>query len=300
MKTISCEVIIPESLHERRLDQALAQLLPEYSRTMLQSWITQGAVTIGGKPIQQRTKAKCGDVVNIQATLEEHDEWAPEQITLNVVYEDDDVLVINKPVGLVVHPAAGNYAGTLANALLHYSPQLKQLPRAGIVHRLDKDTSGLLVVAKTLAAHTYLVKQLQTREVHREYYALVHGELTSGGTIDAPLGRHPKFRTRRAVAFSGKKAVTHYRLLERFPIYTLIKVILETGRTHQIRAHMAHIHHPLVGDKLYGGRVVENFSRQALHAWRLSFAHPITKKMLEFTAEMPEDMQALLKKLRDI
>jgi 23S rRNA pseudouridine1911/1915/1917 synthase len=236
----------------------------------------------------------------------------PQDIPLDIRYQDDQLLVINKPAGLVVHPAAGNPDGTLQNALLHYDPALASLPRAGIVHRLDKDTSGLMVVARSLAAHKSLVEQLQARSVHREYLALVQGQVTAGGSVDAPVGRHPRDRLRMAVVPSGKPALTHYRVLERFPAHTLLLVRLETGRTHQIRVHMASIHHPLVGDPLYGGRArvprgasdglrdaLSDFRRQALHARRLELRHPATGEAVAWEAEMPADFAGLLDALRE-
>jgi 23S rRNA pseudouridine1911/1915/1917 synthase len=295
----------------RRLDQALAELMPELSRSRLQQWIDGGQVRLDGAPCRRRDKVWGGEEVRLDAVLEPRGGCSPEAIALDIVYEDDDLLVVNKPAGLVVHPAAGNPDGTLQNALLHHSPALDRVPRAGIVHRLDKDTSGLLVVAKTLAAHCSLVEQLQCRSVHREYRALVNGVLVAGGSVDAPIGRHPVHRTRMAVVAGGRSAVTHYRVLERFPVHTLLAVSLETGRTHQIRVHMAHIQHPLIGDKTYGGRPrppkgasaalvqgLQGFPRQALHAIALGLKHPRTGEALRWEVPLPADLAALLGLLR--
>lgn len=296
----------------RRLDQALADLLPEFSRSRLQQWIEQGCVQVDGELRRRRDKVWGGEEVRVDIVLEARGECAPEAIPLDLVYEDEQILVVNKPPGLVVHPAAGNWDGTLQNALLHHAAHLHQLPRAGIVHRLDKDTSGLLVVAKTLTAHKSLVEQLQRRSVHREYRALVGGLLVSGGHIDEPVGRHPRYRTRMGVVASGRPAVTHYRVLERFRLHTLLAVTLETGRTHQIRVHMAHVGHPLVGDKTYGGRPrlpkgaslaliegLRGFPRQALHAVRLGLEHPETGEFMDWEIPMAPDLEALLQRLRE-
>jgi 23S rRNA pseudouridine1911/1915/1917 synthase len=302
---------ISHELAGRRLDQALAELLPGYSRNRLQQWIDQGRVLLDGASCRRKDRVWSGQEVRVDPVLEPRNECMPEDIPLNVVFEDADILVIDKPAGLVVHPAAGNPDGTLQNALLHHDPALDRLPRSGIVHRLDKDTSGLLVVAKTLQTHKALVDQLQRRTVHREYRALVNGVLVSGGTVDAPIGRHPLHRTRMAVVPSGRPAVTRYRVLERFAAHSLLAVHLETGRTHQIRVHMAHLHHALVGDRTYGGRprppkgaqerlseAFRSFPRQALHAIRLGFEHPRTGEPMDWEVPMAEDMQALLNLLR--
>ncbi len=291
-----------------RLDQALAALFPDFSRARLQNWIKQGLVMVDGvTAMRPRDKVLGGELVELDAEMEDQVECCPQPIPLDILYEDDSLLVINKPAGLVVHPAAGNPDGTLQNALLHHDETLIQLPRAGIVHRLDKETSGLLVVAKTTAAHKYLVEQLQQRSVKREYRAVVTGVMTAGGTVDQPIGRHPNQRTRMAVHPSGKPAVTHYRVLERFRFHTHLKVVLETGRTHQIRVHMAHIRYPLVGDPVYAGRLrippkvtpeleamLRKFRRQALHARKLGLEHPMTKEWMEWKVEPPGDMQELL------
>jgi 23S rRNA pseudouridine1911/1915/1917 synthase len=303
---------IPETAAGRRLDQVLAELFPEFSRSRLQQWVNSGEVLLNGEVVAVRYKVAGGERVDIGARLPVESAVQPQAIPLDICYQDEHLLIINKPAGLVVHPAAGNPDGTLQNALLHYDASLAALPRAGIVHRLDKDTSGLMVVARTLKAHKSLVEQLQTRQVHREYLALVQGEVTTGGSIDAPIGRHPRDRLRMAVVPSGKPAVTHYRVLQRFPAYTLLKVRLETGRTHQIRVHMASIHHPLVGDPLYGGRLrlprgasarlrdmLSGFRRQALHARRLEFHHPSSGKPVGWEVDIPDDFAALLTVLRE-
>jgi 23S rRNA pseudouridine1911/1915/1917 synthase len=295
----------------QRLDQVLAVLFNNYSRSRLQQWIREGRVLVDGNVRRPKDKVFGGEQVLLRASFEPQVPCAPEPIPLNLVYEDEHLLVVNKPAGLVVHPAAGNPDGTLQNALLHHDPALVDLPRAGIVHRLDKDTTGLMVVAKTVSAHKTLVEALQARVVKREYRALVVGKPTAGGTVEAPIGRHPGNRTKMAVISSGKHAVTHYRIAERFRIHTLLAVKLETGRTHQIRVHMAHIHYPLVGDHVYGGRLklptatdehtrhmLQSFKRQALHAYRLGLQHPATGEAMEWQMDMPQDMQALLECLR--
>lgn len=303
---------IPDAAAGRRLDQVLAELFPDFSRSRLQQWVKTGEVLLNGEVVASRYKVAGGERVEIGAQLPVESEVQPQAIALDIRYQDQHLLIINKPAGLVVHPAAGNPDGTLQNALLHYDARLAAVPRAGIVHRLDKDTSGLMVVARTLEAHKSLVEQLQARQVHREYLALVQGEVTTGGRIDEPIGRHPRDRLRMAVVSSGKPAVTHYRVLERFPAHTLLKVSLETGRTHQIRVHMAYIHHPLTGDPLYGGRLrlppgasgplrdaLSGFRRQALHARRLEFRHPSSHEQVGWEVDIPEDFAALLKVLRD-
>ena len=308
---IRLEGQIPQALAGRRLDQALAALFPDYSRSRLQRWLKAGKVLLNQRPMVAKYRVVGGEQVSILAEPEMETEVQAQDIPLDVRYEDEHLLVLNKPAGLVVHPAAGNPDGTLQNALLYYDPQLAALPRSGIVHRLDKDTSGLMMVARNLKAHKSLVEQLQARAVHRAYLALVHGALTAGGTIDAPLGRHPRDRLRMAVVESGKPAISHYRVVERFPAHTLVQVRLETGRTHQIRVHMAHIHSPLVGDPLYGGRLripraaspalrdtLSGFRRQALHATRLEFIHPASGEAVSWEVDMPEDFSQLLDVLR--
>lgn len=295
-----------------RLDQALAKLFPQFSRARLQRWLAENAISVDGATgVSAKTRVVGGENVVVDAVLEQVETWQPQKIDLAIVHEDPDIIVINKPPNRVVHPAAGNREGTLLNALLHHSPQLAALPRAGIVHRLDKDTSGLLVVAKTLAAHTHLVRALQARTVKREYDAIVVGEVISGGTVTAPMGRHPVDRKRMAVIETGKTAVTHYRVHERFAGYTWLRVSLETGRTHQIRVHLAHIRFPIVGDPVYGGRLkippgasdgvrnaLRGFKRQALHAARLGLEHPTTGEWCEWKVAPPPDFLTLVEVLR--
>lgn len=303
---------IPEHLAGRRLDQTAAELFPEFSRERLKSWIQQGDLTINGLTARPKDKVNGGERLALDTQLEEETRWEPQAIPLSIVFEDDDVMVIDKPAGLVVHPAAGNPDGTLLNALLHHHAPLAAIPRAGIVHRLDKDTTGLMMVAKTLTAQTGLVSQLQARTVSREYDAIVVGTMTAGGKVDAPIGRHPKDRQRQAVTESGKPAVTHYRVKERFRGHTHVRCRLETGRTHQIRVHMAHVRHPLIGDPVYGGRfklppgageslktLLREFPRQALHAHKLCFEHPVSGAPVECLAPLPDDMLMLLDTLRE-
>lgn len=303
---------VPEELAGMRLDQCLAEIFPDYSRSKLQTWLKDGRVLVDGEQRKGREKMDGGEEIELDAEAEQVVEYDAEDIPLDIVYEDESLLIVNKPAGLVVHPAVGNWSGTLVNALLNHAPNLDTLPRAGIVHRIDKDTSGLLMVAKTLQAHNSLVEQLQERSIHREYLALVKGWMTAGGTVDQPIGRHPVDRKRNAVRRDGKEAVTHYRLEQRFKRHTLIRVKLETGRTHQIRVHMAHINYPLVGDQTYGGRfqmpaecnpalaeALRNFKRQALHATKLGLDHPETGEYMEWEQAMPEDMQNLIKLLAE-
>ncbi len=294
-----------------RLDQVAAELFADYSRSRLQIWIKEGALKVDGKPRKTRDKLYGGEMLSLNAEAEEQGEWLPEAMDLDIVYEDNHILVINKSADLVVHPAAGNYTGTLLNGLLHYCPELINIPRAGIVHRLDKDTTGLMVVAKTLIAHTDLVGQLQERSVSREYEALVQGIMTGGGKVVGAIGRHPSQRKKMAVVKTGgKEAITHYRVLGRFNAHTHVRLKLETGRTHQIRVHMAHIQFPLVGDVTYGGRFkipkgasettlecLKGFSRQALHAARLGLIHPNSGEYVEWSRDRPDDMQKLLDNL---
>ena len=302
---------VPANAAGRRFDAVLAELFPQYSRSRLAEWIKSGDALLDGQPARPRDPVRGGEAVALAVVEEVQTHAVAEDIPLDVLYEDASVLVIDKPAGLVVHPGAGNPAGTLVNALLHRDPALEKLPRAGIVHRLDKDTSGAMVVARTLEAHTALVAQLSAREVHRQYLAVVVGALVSGGTANAAIDRHPRDRLRQAVREDGKDAVTHYRLRERFRAHTALECRLETGRTHQIRVHMAHLKHPIVGDPLYGGSLklpkgaseelvaaLRGFRRQALHAEVLEFAHPATGEPVRCTAPLPADMQALMRGLR--
>ncbi|HEX7342082.1 MAG TPA: 23S rRNA pseudouridine(1911/1915/1917) synthase RluD [Rhodanobacteraceae bacterium] len=313
MNDIRHQAGIPLDQAGQRLDQALAQMFPEYSRSRLAAWVKEGQVRVDGVVAAPRLRVHGGETVDIRAQLAREVALQPEAIELDIRYEDADLIVLVKPAGLVVHPGAGNPDGTLLNALLHHDPGLVNLPRAGIVHRLDKDTSGLMVVARSLPAHTALVAMLSRHAVARQYEAVVKGALIAGGTVDEPLGRHPRDRIRQAVrdGDSGKHAVTHYRLRERFRAHSLVQCNLETGRTHQIRVHMAHVGHALVGDPLYGGglklprgatpalaEALRGFQRQALHAERLAFVHPGSGQPLEFTADRPTDMQALIEALR--
>jgi 23S rRNA pseudouridine1911/1915/1917 synthase len=313
MTRIRHEAQVPLAAAGRRLDQTLAQMFPDYSRSRLAGWIKTGAVTVDGAAAPPRQLLRGGEQVRVEAELASEVRSAPQDIALTIVHEDEHLLVLNKPAGLVVHPGAGNPDGTLLNALLHHEARLAELPRAGIVHRLDKDTSGLMVVARSLPAHTALVEMLSRHAVERQYEAVVLGTLVAGGTVDAPIGRHLGDRLRQAVRDEedGKRAVTHYRLRERYRAHALIQCNLETGRTHQIRVHMAHIHHPLVGDPLYAGGLrlpkgatpqliaaLRGFHRQALHAERLAFEHPVTGEAMAFEAARPADMESLIATLR--
>ncbi|RNF84249.1 23S rRNA pseudouridine(1911/1915/1917) synthase RluD [Montanilutibacter psychrotolerans] len=306
------QAIVPDSSAGRRFDAVLAELFPDYSRSRLSAWIKSGDALLDGHEARPRDPVRGGETVTLAVVLDIQTHSEPEDISLEVLYEDEHVIVIDKPAGLVVHPGAGNPTGTLVNALLHRDPSLNALPRAGIVHRLDKDTSGVMVVARTLPAHTALVEQLSSREVHRQYLAVVVGALVSGGTARFAIDRHPRDRIRMAVREDGRDAVTHYRLRERFRAHTLLECRLETGRTHQIRVHMQHLKHPIVGDPLYGGPLklpkgatdaliesLRGFKRQALHAETLEFAHPITGEPVRCSAPMPADMQALVRTLHD-
>ncbi|MDU8923492.1 23S rRNA pseudouridine(1911/1915/1917) synthase RluD [Pasteurellaceae bacterium LIM206] len=295
-----------------RLDQALAELFPDYSRSRLKTWIEGDLVYINGKLVNvPREKVYGGERVEMTVEVEDENRFEPQNLPLNIVYEDDDILVINKPKDFVVHPGAGNPNGTVLNALLYHYPQIAEVPRAGIVHRLDKDTTGLMVVAKTIPAQTQLVRALQKRKITREYEAIVFGIMTKGGTVDEPMARHPTKRTMMAVHPMGKPAVTHYRIMEHFRNYTRLRLRLETGRTHQIRVHMAHIAHPLLGDQTYGGRprppknaaeefsaVLRRFQRQALHAVMLRLEHPISGELMEWYAPLPEDFVELVNALK--
>ena len=301
---------IPPELAGQRLDQALPALFTDITRSRLQQWIEDGRVTLNGQVPRKRDKVKAGDAVEITVPPATESGWKAQALPLEIVHEDSELLVINKPPGLVVHPGAGNPEGTLLNALIAHAPKLAQLPRAGIVHRLDKDTSGLLVVAMTEHARQNLIGQLQERSVEREYLAIVNGVMVAGGTIEAPIGRHRTQRTRMAVSSQGKPAVSHYRVMKKYRAHTLVQVRLESGRTHQIRVHMAHLHYPVVGDPVYGGRlkipagaseklktVLRGFRRQALHALKLSLIHPRTRKRVQWATSVPEDMSKLMEAL---
>ncbi len=305
---IDLSAVADEVAAGERLDQVAARLFPDYSRSRLQAWIRSGALTVDGAVLRPREKVAAGATLRISAQLEDAVGWQGQPIALDIVHEDDSILVLNKPAGLVVHPAAGHHDGTLVNALINHHAAMSQLPRGGIVHRLDKDTSGIMVAAKTLQAHANLVEQLQARTVGREYDAVCVGAMTGGATVDAPMGRHPRQRKKMAVvAQGGKHAVTHYRVAQRFAHHTHITVRLETGRTHQIRVHLAHRHYPLVGDPVYGGRpripagasqalvdALRRFPRQALHARRLQLIHPRDTREMTFDCPLPADMQELL------
>lgn len=311
-KSLHLSATIPSGFSGKRLDQALAAMFPEHSRSRLQDWIRNGEVLLNGQVARQRDRITGGESVEISATLTPRESWDAEAIPLDIIHEDEQILVLNKPAGLIVHPGAGNPQHTLLNALLHYDSQLQLVPRAGIVHRLDKDTSGIMIVARTPEIHTALVAGLQQRRIKREYQAIVTGVMTAGGTVDKPIGRHPRKRVQMAVVNHGKDAVTHYRVIERFRAHTHICVTLETGRTHQIRVHMAWLKFPIVGDPVYAGRarippgisralseMLRNFPRQALHASGLNLEHPASGKNVSFHAPLPGDMQSLLDALKE-
>lgn len=305
------EVIVSPEYHGLRADVVLAQVFPEFSRSQLSNWLKDGAITFDDRQYKPKEKVFGGEKISMNVVFEDNtDNTRAENIPLDIIFEDEYLLIINKPTGLVVHPGAGNAQHTLVNALLHHDKELHHLPRAGIVHRLDKETTGLLIVAKTLATHTSLIRQMQAREIQRHYVTLVHGYVIGGGTIDTFYGRHPRSRLKMAVCEHGKQAITHYSVRKQFTGFTLLDVRLMTGRTHQIRVHMSHINHPVVGDPLYSGRNrvpagisdelregLSNFKRQALHAGFLSFEHPETGEQLNFTAPIPADFKVLLKLL---
>ncbi|MCP4042412.1 MAG: 23S rRNA pseudouridine(1911/1915/1917) synthase RluD [Gammaproteobacteria bacterium] len=301
---------IPEEMANLRLDQALAKLFPDFSRSRLQQWLKNGHILINGTSPRPRDKVTGGELVELRPVLETSERWKAQALPLAIIHEDEELIIVDKPAGLVVHPAAGNPDGTLLNALLHHEPSLASLPRGGIVHRIDKDTTGLLVVARTLRTHKSLVEQLKEHTISRQYQAIVTGVMTAGGRIEAPIGRHPRHRTRMAVIESGKPAATNYRIVQRFRAHTRIKVDLESGRTHQIRVHMAHIHYPLLGDPVYAGRphfpqnspdhliqALRGFNRQALHAARLELQHPSSHRTVSWESPLPEDLVALLENL---
>ena len=309
---IEQHVEVPLKSMGRRLDQVAAELFPDFSRSRLKLWITQGHLHVDGHQQVPKMKLLGGETLSLCVQLEAQGDWKPEDIPLDIIFEDEHILVLNKSSNFVVHPAAGNYSGTVLNALLFHCPELASVPRAGIVHRLDKDTTGLMVVAKTLQAHTDLVAQLQARTVRREYEAVVLGGVISGGVVDQPIGRNSRQRTKMAVISDGKNARTHYKILSQFEGYTHLRLKLETGRTHQIRVHMAYINHPIVGDETYAGRLrfhkgaseqlqecIRQFGRQALHAKELELIHPSTKKIVGWRSDLPYDMQSLLQILDD-
>ncbi len=316
VKKINQTFTIPEEHANERLDQALAKLLSDFSRTQIKTWIENNQVTVNGQRCKSKLRLKGGELVNIEADLIPQLSWEAQNLPLEIIYEDEALLIINKPIGLVVHPGAGNKDKTLLNALLYHIPALRDLPRAGILHRLDKDTSGLLMVAKTPGALKKLGHQLKKRTVLREYQAVVYGKIISGGTIDAPMSRHPMQRKKMAVSTAeiAKPAITHYRVLEKYPAHTRLKIQLETGRTHQIRVHMAHIHHPVVGDSTYArlqltknitpelAQFLRQFKRQALHAYVLGLTHPTTGELMRFEIDLPDDLKqfiSILKQDRD-
>ena len=305
------QIIIPIRMKGERLDASLAEMLPDYSRSKITSWIKSGDALINHQTFKPKDKVSGNEVVFLTLSHKQSNDWVAEKIPLNVIYEDDDIIVINKQFGLVTHPGAGNWTGTLANALLDYDPALSSLDRAGIVHRLDKNTSGLMVIARNKKSQKYLVEQLQSHSVDREYSAIVYGHMIAGGIVDEPIGRDSKDRIKQAVSLSGKKAITHYRAIDRFKSHTHVKAILETGRTHQIRVHLSHIGHSLIGDPTYGGRVrfpkkaneelkeaLLNFKRQALHSKKLTLTHPISGELMVWKAPLPDDMLKLLDVLK--
>jgi 23S rRNA pseudouridine1911/1915/1917 synthase len=303
---------IPDICNQLRLDQAISHLLPEYSRSRIQQWIKCGYVTISGEKLSQRSKVVAGQMVTVNAIFDEPNLFPPQSIELTVVYEDNDLIIINKPVGLVTHPGAGNPNNTLLNALLYHYPELSQVPRAGIIHRLDKNTTGVMVVARNLQSHNRLVTMFQKREIKREYLALVHGRVVSGGTITTALGRNRQNPLLMVVQEQGKIAITHHRVIERFTKHTYLRIFLETGRTHQIRVHLSHLGFPIIGDPDYGGvkkvshvlpetlrNIIENFSHQALHATKLEFCHPVTGELVFWEVPPPEDFEQLLRSLEE-
>jgi 23S rRNA pseudouridine1911/1915/1917 synthase len=307
MKLIQQSFQIEKQMAGNRLDQALHQLLPDYSRSMIQQWIQQGFVHLNDAQCKPRQKVFSGDLVDLDVPEQAKISDQPQAVAFEIIYQDDDIFVVNKPANLVVHPAAGHRDGTLVNGLLMHDPRLEQLPRAGIVHRLDKDTTGVMVVARNLSAHNWLVEQLQARAVKREYLAITQGVVTAGRSIETGIARHPQNRKKMAVQEGGKLALTHFQVVRKFGHYSLIQLQLETGRTHQIRVHMAHINYPLLGDSVYGGRAripagvdaalidtIRGFKRQALHAERLGFIHPGSREPVSFEAPLPADFQQLL------
>jgi 23S rRNA pseudouridine1911/1915/1917 synthase len=310
METLT--IIIPERMTGDRLDVALSEMLPDYSRSKITAWIKSGDALINNKAFKPKDKVNGSQVVMLSLNKKQNNDWSAENIALNIVFEDEDIIIINKPFGLVTHPGAGNWNGTLANALLYYDPKLSKLDRAGIVHRLDKNTSGLMVIARNDKSQKYLVEQLQSHSVAREYSAIVYGHMISGGSVNDPIGRDSKDRIKQAVSSNGKDATTHYRVIDRFKSHTHVKAILETGRTHQIRVHLSHIGYPLLGDPMYGGRVrfpkkaseilkesLLGFKRQALHSKKLTLNHPSTGELMSWKAPLPDDMLELLEILNE-
>ena len=308
MRKIQLEIVIPEKYKGKRLDLALSKLFPEHSRSRIQSWIKAGEVEVNNSKYKQRNVVNSGDIIKINTTLKSIDKHQAEHIDLDVIHEDKAIIILNKPAGLVVHPGAGNQKHTLVNALLHFDEKLDVLPRAGIIHRLDKDTTGIMIIARTIESYTYLVNELQKRNIKRNYKAIICGQLVAGGVIENKIGRHPVHRTKMAVTDKGKSAITHYRIIKKFQHYTYLDIQLGTGRTHQIRVHMNNEKHPIIGDPLYGKNTfikkgidaslrefIKNFKRQALHAYNLEFTHPISKKIISLKAELPDDMNNLIK-----
>ena len=308
MRKIQLEIVIPEKFKGKRLDLALSKLFPEHSRSRIQSWIKAGEVEVNNSKYKQRNVVNSGDIIKINTTLKSIDKHQAEHIDLDVIHEDKAIIILNKPAGLVVHPGAGNQKHTLVNALLHFDEKLDVLPRAGIIHRLDKDTTGIMIIARTIESYTYLVNELQKRNIKRNYKAIICGRLVAGGVIENKIGRHPVHRTKMAVTDKGKLATTHYRIIKKFQHYTYLDIQLGTGRTHQIRVHMNNEKHPIIGDPLYGKNTfikkgidaslrefIKNFKRQALHAYNLEFTHPISKKIISLKAELPDDMNNLIK-----
>jgi|TARA_B110000495_G_C22936736_1_gene547867 23S rRNA pseudouridine1911/1915/1917 synthase len=305
-------ILIPERMIGERIDAAISEMLPDYSRSKITLWIKAGDALINEKTFKPKDRVTGNEVVYLSLNQKQSNDWVAEKIPLNIVYEDEDIIVINKQFGLVTHPGVGNWTGTLANALLYYDSSLSKLDRAGIVHRLDKNTSGLMVVAKNEKSQKYLVEQLQAHSIDREYSAIVYGHMIAGGTIDEPIGRDSKDRVKQSVSANGKEAVTHYRAIDRFKSHTHVKAILETGRTHQIRVHLSHAGYPLIGDPMYGGRVrfpkkanevlketLLNLKRQALHSKKLTLSHPISGELMSWKAPLPKDMQSLLDVLKE-
>lgn len=308
MRKIQLEIVIPEKFKGKRLDLALSKLFPEHSRSRIQSWIKAGEVEVNNSKYKQRNVVNSGDIIKINTTLKSIDKHQAEHISLDVIHEDKAIIILNKPAGLVVHPGAGNQKHTLVNALLHFDEKLDVLPRAGIIHRLDKDTTGIMIIARTIESYTYLVNELQKRNIKRNYKAIICGQLVAGGVIENKIGRHPVHRTKMAVTDKGKLATTHYRIIKKFQHYTYLDIQLGTGRTHQIRVHMNNEKHPIIGDPLYGKNTfikkginaslrefIKNFKRQALHAYNLEFTHPVSKKIISLKAELPDDMNNLIK-----